>query len=311
MIFTQQQIEEILNLLEFHNLFVISTNFGVDILTPQDKNILRSFGVDLDKMSEDIPLFDKMFYFGRLTGLLSDLSGQQIEYNDFLEFIKRGQYIPLNKRERFELDIAKRATYTHLKGLKQRAKQDLESIILNEEKLARQAYETAISEETQKGVEYRKSVQSIVSDLGKRVGTWQHDWNRIVDTEMNNIFQAGRAEVFREIGGEDTLVYKTVYPQACRHCIRLYLKGGIGSEPIVYKLSDLIKNGTNIGKKVAEWKAVVGSTHPFCRCTLKRVPKGYIWSKEKQDFVIPKNFERRVIRTSKIKMKVGDKEFSV
>lgn len=311
MIFTQEQVQEILSILDYHSLFVISTNFGTKALSEDDKNILRTFGIDVEKLSKEIPLYERMFLFGRLSGILSDEQTKDIDYNNFLKFINSGQYIPLNKRERFELEIAERKTYTHLKGLREKAKQEFESTIIGEEQASRQMYETAISEEVQSGVKNRKSIQKIVSDLGHRVETWQHDWNRIVDTEMNNIFQQGRAEVFREIGGEDTLVYKNVYEGACRHCIQKYLTKGLGSKPILFKLSDLIKNGTNIGKKVAQWLATLGSLHPFCRCTLVRVPKGYVWSEEKKKFVIPENFDRKVVRRSKIRISVGDLSFEI
>jgi hypothetical protein len=311
MIFTAEQVTELLNILEYHHLFVFSTNFGVDILSDADKSLLKSFGVDIAKISKETPLYEKMFLFGRLSGLLRDEQVSTIDYNNFLLFVKSGQYIPLNKREKFELEIAKRKTYTHLKGLKEKAKGEFESIIIGEEQRRRQEYETAIQEETEKGVADRKSTQKIVSELGHRMGNWLHDWNRITQTEMNNIFQQGRAEVFREIGGEDTLVYKSVYPGACRHCIRLYLTRGIGSKPIVFKLSDLIKNGTNIGRKVIDWLATLTGIHAFCRCHLIRVPKGYVWSEEKQKFVMPENIERKVIRTSKIRISIGKLSFEV
>lgn len=311
MLFTTEQVTELLNLLEYHHLFVFSTNFGTDILSEADKSLLKTFGVDIEKISKETPLYEKMFLFGRLSGILKDDQVNSIDYPNFLEFIKSGQYIPLNKRERFELEIAKRKTYTHLKGFKEKARGEFESIIIGEEQRRRQEYETAIQEETEKGVADRKSTQKIVSELGHRMENWNHDWNRIVTTEMNNIFQQGRAEVFREIGGEDTLVYKTVYPGACRHCIRLYTTKGIGSKPRVFKLSNLIKNGTNIGRKVIDWLATLFSVHPLCRCHLVRIPKGYIWSDEKKKFVMPENIERKVIRTSKIRISVGKLSFEI
>ena len=59
-------------------------------------------------------------------------------------------------------------------------------------------------------------------------------------------------------------VFKDVFVGGCRHCIRLYLTGGIGSQPKIFKISDLIANGDNIGVKVNDWKPVISSTHPHC-----------------------------------------------
>lgn len=104
---------------------------------------------------------------------------------------------------------------------------------------------------------------------------------------------------------------QSIWSGNCRHCIRLYLTKGIGSKPIVFKLSKLIENGTNVGKKVKEWKATLGSVHPFCRCELRQIPDGYVWDDEKKAFVPSKVTERKVERRSKVKITVGDKTFEV
>jgi hypothetical protein len=177
--------------------------------------------------------------------------------------------------------------------------------------LTKSAYEAVVKDEIERGVLERKSLGSIVSELGHRTENWAHDWGRIVDTEMNNIFQQGRAEVFEKEDGPDVLVYKQVYPGACRHCISKYLTNGIGSKPKVFKLSDLIANGTNIGRKVINWLATITGLHPFCRCHLNKVPKGYVWDEEKEMFNIPKDFKRKIDRKSKIIINVGDKVLEV
>ena len=305
MVFTQEQIQEILNIVEYYHLFTFATSFGTSVLSDEDVQLLLSYGVKLDDLTSNIPLYDRMYYFGRLTGILRENQSKEISYTDFLKFIIRGQYIPLTTREKFELDIAKRKTYTYLKGLKERAKGDVESAILS-----RQNYESTIKEGLISGVEERKSASQIVSDIGHKIGTWKHDYGRIVVTEMNNILQEGRAaEYMRD--GEDPLVFKSVFEGACRHCQRLYLTDGVGSKPRVFKLSELIKNGTNIGRKVKDWLAILLSTHPFCRCLIRRIPRGYEWSEENQRFELPKNWERKVERKSKVKITVGDRLFEV
>ena len=46
-----------------------------------------------------------------------------------------------------------------------------------------------------------------------------------------------------------------------------------GVTPKVFKLSELIGNGTNYGKKQADWVATLGIIHPYCQCTLGIKPK--------------------------------------
>ena len=311
MIFTKQQVQQLLKIIDYHHLFVISTNFGTSMLSKEDIKLLMSFGVDIRSFNKELSLYDRMYHFGRLTGVLKMSQGKLIEFADFLKFISQGQYIPLSRREQAELEISKRKTYTFLKGLREKAKNEVEGIILEEEQRSKANYQKVVKEELTRGVAERKSVASIVSSLGHRMEDWNHDWGRIVDTEMNNIFQEGRAAVFAEKYGEDVLVYKEVYEGACRHCIEKYLTNGLGSAPRVFKLKDMIAKGTNIGKKVAQWVASLTSLHPMCRCFLRVVPPGYKWSQENQRFELPDQFEHKVERKSKVKITVGDKVFYV
>lgn len=87
-----------------------------------------------------------------------------------------------------------------------------------------------------------------------------------METEYQGVFNMGRVQSYmREGDGPNTLIYFDVYPAACRHCIRLYLTAGIGSEPKLFTAEELIGNGTNIGRRVADWKpTIITAVHPFC-----------------------------------------------
>lgn len=111
--------------------------------------------------------------------------------------------------------------------------------------------------------------------------------------------------------GLDTRVYKEVYPGACRFCLNLYTTAGAGSKPRIFKLSELIQNGDNIGRKSKDWKPVVGPVHPFCRCSTRYIPDNYVWDDKLQTFVPPKDYKSKVERKSKVTIIVGDKKFLV
>ena len=107
-------------------------------------------------------------------------------------------------------------------------------------------------------------------------------------------------------------VYKEVFPGACRMCLNAYTTAGAGSKPVIFDLSELIANGTNIGKKSKDWKPVLTNIHPFCRCMLRHVPDGYEWDDKTQSFEPKKVDEsKRVQRKSKVKITVGTKYFEV
>lgn len=307
MIFTKQQTEEILKIMDYHYSFTIMMGLGSESLSTDDELLLNSFGINIDDYKGLFSDYDMMFYLGRLASVLSDKDLNTVKFDDFKQYFKRGQYVPLTKNEKFQLDIAKRKTYSHLKGLANKSKQYMSDLILDKEKTLRKEYERVIQGEIERGVVDRKSVQSIISEIGHKMEDWQRDWGRIVETEMNNIFQEGKAQNWLDEDGESTQVYKTVYPKACRHCIELYLTKGIGSKPRVFKLSDLIKNGDNLNKKVADWKAVVGSTHPFCRCDLQQLPKGYEWNDETGQFELSEKQVEGLSYKGKFTIQIGDK----
>lgn len=107
-------------------------------------------------------------------------------------------------------------------------------------------------------------------------------------------------------------VYKQTMQQACRYCLNAYTTNGYGSKPVIFDLSELIANGTNIGRKSKDWKPVLTNIHPFCRCNLRYIPDGYEWDDKTQSFE-PKKVEDkdRVERKSKVKITVGTKHFEV
>ena len=311
MLFTQQEIQRLLDIVDYHSSFVAGSVLGKEILTDYDKFILNKYGIDIDKIREGRETsYFEMYMWGKLSAVLSDSQAKQITYEDFEKYIKRGQYIPLSKTEQYQYNAAKQKTYGHIKGLGDKIKQTVNGIIVEENQVRRLEYEKVIKEELERGVVDRKTVSSIVSEIGHKTGDWYRDWGRIVETEYQNIYQQGIAEQLLQEKGGNTLVFKDVFSGACRHCIRLYLTGGIGSEPKIFKLSDLMANGDNVGLKVADWQPVVGATHPFCRCMLRQIPKGYKWNEEVGKFKISEEDKPKYERP-KVKMMIGDKEIWV
>jgi len=309
MLFNTQEIQRLLEIVDYHSSFVTGNTLGKEVLTDYDRFILNKHGIDPDKIrsANQTGYFD-MYMWGKLSALLSDNQAKQVTFEDFQKYIKRGQYIPLTKTEQQRYDIAKQKTYGHLKGLGEKMKQTVNGLMVEQDQKRRAEYEKVIKEEIERGVVDRKSISSIISEIGNKTDDWRRDWGRITETEMQNIFQQGRAEQIAEKDGEDALVFKDVYDGACRFCIKFYLTQGIGSKPIVYKLSELIANGDNIGKKQSDWKPVLYAVHPWCRCTLRQIPKGYEWDEEKKMFTLKKK-ERSFERKSKVKVTIGDKEF--
>jgi len=312
MIFTRNQLEEILKIIDSNIIQYSVGILGTDILSKDDKSLLKNFGVDINKLDQDFPEYIKMYHWGRLSQILGNLNASNVEYKDFIKYLKMGQYDPLTSIESSMLEVSKQRTYSHIKKLGEDIKNNINNNISNIEQINRPEYEKIIKESLNRGIQDRKSLQQIVGDIGGKTQDWTRNLGRLVDTEFNNIFQEGRARIIKEKHGGDAKVWKNVFPGACRWCIKLYLTKGLGSEPIIFTLDELISNGTNVDKKTSDWLATLYGIHPFCRCTLYYLQPGTKWNKETKRFEFPKIKESKYkdIR-SKIKIIVGDKKFYV
>lgn len=269
MIFTPEEIQQLFDIIDYRLARVVADVLGKEFLTPDDEALLKRFGFDFEKELTKVPPYYQAFIFGRLTGILRPDQLNTLEYKDIQEYVERKQYKPLTRREKAEYNAAATRTYGYIKGMGNRIRETLgnavsEQEIINAVEERRIKELDVIKQEHKRGVLDKRSVQAIVSTIGNRLNDWNRDWGRIVETEMQDIYCLGKAQVIMEEHGTDTLVYKQVFSGACTHCRHLYTKGGSGSEPRIFKLSSLIMNGDNIGRKVRDWKPVIGTTHPFC-----------------------------------------------
>jgi hypothetical protein len=308
-IFSQEQIEGILNIIDFQHSLFIGVNIGVDILTKEDKKLLKKYGIDIESIKTDFTPFEQEFYFGRLSAALGAQNASTLVYNDFLQYLRRGQYIPLNTREKETLKFLKQRTYSHIKNLGQKVKQTTSGFIIEEDQAVRDAYEKTIKDSLERAIIERDTVNSVVSEIGHKTGDWSRDLGKIAQTEMQNAFEYGRGSEIEKNYGKEAEVYKEVYKGACRFCIKFYTTNGIGSPPKIFKLNELIANGTNAGKKQSDWKPVLYAVHPFCRCLIRYKPKGYIWNDELKMFTAPKIDKTKPKKG--ITITVGTKVFNI
>jgi hypothetical protein len=311
MIFTPKQIQELLDLIEFNHIMFGVEFLGKEPLEPKDVDLLHQFGVEIDDLDEE-SYVEIAYKFGVISKAIGDPATSKMKYNDFKKWIRSGGYIPLSDQEKLTVSYLKRKSFSYLKKLGQIIGSNVIEILTNADNKRRYKVEKLIKKELSQGVENRKSFQEIMLNLGNKTGDWQRDWGRIVETELNSAYQEGRADdIQKNNPGKDPLVCKIPRKTACRHCIQAYLTKGLGSQPRIFKLSQLRNNGTNIGLKVSDWKPVICSHHPWCYCELIEVPEGYVWNSEKQMFVPPENFVRKVERKSKIKITIGDKNYEI
>jgi len=309
MIFTPNQINELLTIIDRFTLYFIVSNIGVESLTTEDKVELTNFGVDWKLFLGKESQLKQMFRMGILSGILGHEATKQLEFSDFKKYIERGQFLPMTNAEEEAFKLIEHQAYFDTKKQGNRVKEVLTNTHLGVSNKYRVEFESQVLTAAQKNLKQRESITEMVLDLGNKTGDWSRDFLRISDYVMHTAFEEGKAASFKSLENPDPLVYKDVFGGACRHCIKAYLSGGLGSKPRVFRLSELLANGTNIGRKQAEWKPVVGSQHPYCRCSLRTLPLNYDWSEETRSFSLVTHYQRKVERQSKVKIVIGDKVF--
>lgn len=109
------------------------------------------------------------------------------------------------------------------------------------------------------------------------VDNWRNRWKMIVNTELSRASNYGAMDAILhnnkgaspdditvwKVGPHDALTCGGKHGDKNPGCWEFwFLEDGL--TPRVYKMSELMGNGTNIGKKRSDWKATVDNTHPNC-----------------------------------------------
>ena len=313
LIFSPRQVEELMQIIDKHHSLFIGVNIGPDYLSQHEKQVLKDSGIDIDKYKDKNGKIEEAFSFGMLAAANSDQRVKGMRYADFKKFVHSKNFVPLTAKEKAAIEHLKYQSFSDLASSKSKVKSDVNVIMLNEDKAYRTKFEEVTREAAIRTVEMRGSVRDMVSEMGNRTGKWERDLGRIAEYTLHNAYEEGRAAALEREYGKDVYVYKDVYPGACKHCIKHYLTGGLGSKPVTFKLSELRTNGTNVGRKADGWLPTLGPLHPYCRCTVNEIPEGYVWDDKEQKFVRGKPVikNEKVRNRRKISVKIGDEEYMV
>jgi hypothetical protein len=286
MILKAEQINQLLEIINKNQAIVIGRELGTEFLTHQDKQLLQRSGVDIDGLYDiGKDTLNLQFQLGMLAQSLGAAKTAKLTYAQLKEYVQHGDYIPLTAREVASIDAIRNQTFTDLRKLGSNIFQDVNQVLTDK---SLKGQRQLIREELETGFLNKDTVTEIAHGIAERTGDWSRDFERIVAYNSHLAFEQGKAAMIqRDSGEDDPTVYKTVFDGACNHCISLYLTSGIGSQPRLFKLSELRANGTNIGRKTVDWLGTLGPIHPFCRCLVNYLPKGYVWDKDKKKFVAP------------------------
>lgn len=270
---TEKQLSEIEKIIKdiYDTMTVVV--IGPSFLEEGELERLQSLGLLRDEDLQDYP--HVAYMFGRMLDEIGEEEVKSLSFSRFLDYAQR-QAPSLHGAHRAAVAQTKRQIYTHIKSLRDHVTSNVNQLILDADREMQHNVEQELREQVSLGMEKLQAARNVAREVGKATGDWSKDWNKIVTAEMNNAFLTGRADEIskRSVLGKDARVFKKPRPDACLYCRALYLEKD-GKTPKVFNLREMRTHGTNVGLSKKEWKPVLPSIHPACRCSIHELPPGF------------------------------------
>ena len=115
------------------------------------------------------------------------------------------------------------------------------------------------------------SKEELAEKLKAHTGDYVRDWNRVAMTELQGAYNDAAVLTAIKLHGTSARIARIPETTACGDCQRLFLEAGL---PKIFRVIDIIKNGSNVGLRPLEWKPTIWPLHPRCRCGVVPVPEG-------------------------------------
>ena len=148
-----------------------------------------------------------------------------------------------------------------------------ESILSTPDPAKRARALDVIRQEVGAAVLTKPTAREVAGRIRQRVGDLARDFERIAETELQAVHNEGQIYQAVAIDGDDAMVARIPESTACSSCRALFVNPET-SEPYVFSVSKLAENGTNVGRKRADWVATAYPLHPKCRCDIIHVSEG-------------------------------------
>jgi hypothetical protein len=308
-VFTAELMREAVAILDKYHKAIAVALYGRDALTEADWKTAVGLGL-VDPKGAPNTLAQQVYNFGVMLAHM-DQAERQSRYgasgDAWLAELRRNP-VPMTTAEESASKYARQRAAQFVTGLGSRAAAAVSTAILAEDARLtsglRDAMRAAVaanmgdSEAQQKLKElgtdaglsddfydnaFRGTTKRLRSDLGHLTQMWERDLERIARTETTEMWNHGQTDEWTRMA-EDAAkqsgappravyVYRVPTPTACSSCFRLYTTStGPGGDIRIFELSSLEANGTNYGAKRADWKPIIGATHPYCVCDIQRLP---------------------------------------
>lgn len=255
------QQKKLMKAIRLHHASLLVELLGDNAVSKSTLAALKAAGL---YRTPKMDIINKAFKYGHASALnQAVLDMRPAEFDHYLTTHK----IDLSDQEREAVSLLRQSFKEYVKSLSTTYMNRLNMAVMKADKNLQRTMAQRQQRDMFAEIERRKALASIAKDLAATTPIMLGNASRVVETETNNAFQDGRArEILKAataLGQTDPLVYKKPYMDACDECKKAYLEDD-GKTPRLFRMSELVGNGSNIGKSHADRQPVLESFHPHC-----------------------------------------------
>lgn len=259
MLISKTALEKIKNIIErnYHSLLV--SVVGPHVLSEEEIRVLKNAGYAVPEKPSMLSL---IYYNNVLNDLVSTTGPLTVS-----EMEEQQRNVPTEPHQLVAEEHLNENFAQSVEKLKASVQASIEGIVRDHNFTYRNK-ELQNSERVKavEGLLRQSSIAGLKSALRDYSRDVAGDWERIAITETANALGLGSVdrviEANKDRDLDEVYVYRIPVNDArlCKYCRKFYLDAD--ETPAVYRLSTLLNNGSNYGKKAADWKAVATATHP-------------------------------------------------
>lgn len=267
MVTSKSTIEIIRKIIQKHYSRLVVSVLGRDALTESELKELESQGIDVSNPDSLMSLVYNHNFINHPIDEITPTSVEDMKAQQAVTGLK-----PVGEAHQYTVDNLNDKTKQLIEKMKLDVMTRVEGIIRdNNDAYKMDALQNVDRTDIMDELTKESTLGKLKSKLKDTSGDGNRDWTRIAVTEMSNAI--GIASVDRIVSDnlgtdlDDVFVFRITVKDAktCKWCRRFY--NDSDGSPKLYRLSSLLDNGSNYGKKTDGWLPVIGATHPNERCS--------------------------------------------
>lgn len=286
MVTSQETIEKIRKIIDKHYNRLIISVLGSKVFSEEEKRLLEAQGVDITNKDS---LMELVYNHNFINPALEPGGPTSVE--DMKQQQRVPGTVPMGDAHDYSIESINNATKQYIEKLKLEVNARIEGFIRkNNDEYKMNALQNLNRPDIADELVKESSLGKVKQKLRDSSKEANRDWQRVAITEMGNAIGVGSVDRIVSENKDKALNEVYVYripvndDKTCKYCRRFY--NSDKSFYKIYRLSTLLANGTNYGKKTDQWQPVIGSTHPNSRTSqIIEIPPGWAIDKGRLTYI--------------------------